>query len=75
MASNNTFKYVRLDSGEFNCIASLEILKKGKKYLKEKIHKLRQIQEQADKNKRDNIVVKLTNTNSIPAFIPLEKAK
>lgn len=68
-------KYVRLDSGELNGVFPIEALKKGVKILKETIREVRKIQEQANERKRDNIVVKLTNTNSIPAFIPLEKVK
>lgn len=68
-------KYVRLDSGELNGVFPLDALKKGTKFLKDTIREVRKIQEQANERKRNNVVVKLTNTNSIPAFIPLEKVK
>ena len=68
-------KYVRLDSGELNGVFPVDVLKKSTKMLKDTIRELRKIQEQANERKRNNVVVKLTNTNSIPAFIPLEKVK
>ena len=68
-------KYVRLDSGEFNGVFPVESLKKITKMMKDTIREVRKIQEQANERKRNNVVVKLTNTNSIPAFIPLEKVK
>lgn len=68
-------KYVRLDSGELNGVFPIEVLKKGVKILKETISEVRKIQGQANERKRNNVVVKLTNTNSMPAFIPLEKVK
>jgi hypothetical protein len=68
-------KYVRLDSGELNGVFPIEVLKKGVKILKETISEVKKIQEQANERKRNNVVVKLTNTNSMPAFIPLEKVK
>ena len=43
--------------------------------LKDTIREVRKIQEQANERKRENIVVKLTNTNSMPVFIPFEKVK
>jgi hypothetical protein len=68
-------KYVRLDSGELNGVFPIEALKKTTNMLKDTIREVRKIKEQADIRKRENIVVKLTNTNSMPAFIPLEKVK
>ena len=68
-------KDVRLDSGELNGVFPIEALKKTTNMLKDTIREVRKIQEQANERKRENIVVKLTNTNSIPAFIPLEKVK
>lgn len=68
-------KYVRLDSGELNGVFPLDIIKKNTKMLKDTIRDVRKIQEHTNEKKRNNVVVKLTNTNSIPAFIPLKKVK